>query len=393
MWEEIRVDVASTRELGVNTSSDAPLWSKGAPEWATVAWESLREALPEGQSWDVWTKWYEERLRGVSRGEAYELVFASVPLDVWDKGPAAANAWIKAHLPKAPKPKPSVELPAPVPNLDAPFAYGWTASQRVAVIAGAQNLPDYRNFSSEEDHRRALEACRIGGERLLKALRDGRYNARPEYGETLEYYLDDLPKTAGAGNILLANDQVRILHAMFLADAAMLPEGFASRLKSVIANQFALNAFYDLVQRHNEAVNAGNWTQPFPLDAAKEFFGAVEDNTPRWFEPQVEQGLRQVEQAEPPAAAAERRLRPRSSRRRCRPERPTRRDSWRRQMATAANALWETFLQGRDMPVAQDEWRKAAENSACTSGRSSNSCASRRSGKRSGRLSSRERHR
>jgi hypothetical protein len=30
-------------------------------------------------------------------------------------------------------------------------------------------------------------------------------------------------------------------------------------------------------------------------------------------------------------------------------------------MATAANALWETFLQGRNMPVAQDEWRKAAE--------------------------------
>ena len=30
-------------------------------------------------------------------------------------------------------------------------------------------------------------------------------------------------------------------------------------------------------------------------------------------------------------------------------------------MATAANALWEAFLQGRDMPVARDEWRKAAE--------------------------------
>ncbi len=52
-------------------------------------------------------------------------------------------------------------------------------------------------------------------------------------------------------------------------------------------------------------VGAGNWTQPFPLDAAKGFFGAVGDNTPRWFEPQVERGLRQVEQAEPPAAALE----------------------------------------------------------------------------------------
>ena len=89
---------------------------------------------------------------------------------------------------------------------DTPFSYGWTASYRVAAIAGAQNLPFYPHFSSEEDHRRALEAARVGGERLLKALRGGRYNARPEYGEALEYYLDDLPKTAGADNILLTND-------------------------------------------------------------------------------------------------------------------------------------------------------------------------------------------
>jgi hypothetical protein len=287
--------------LGVPRASFMPLWRNSSPNWLGDAWVKLRRNLPAGEDWDVWIDWYEERLRGGSRGEAYELIFASVPKEEWDKGPAAANAWIKAHLPNAAEPARPVELPAPLSNLDAPFAYGWTASQRVAVVAGAQNLPFYSHFSSEEDHRRALEACRVGGERLLKALRDRRYNARPEYGEALEYYLDDLPKTAGVGNILLANDQVRILHAMFFADAAMLPEGLASRLKSVIANQFALNAFYDLVQRHNEAVSAGNWTRPFPLDAAKGFFGAVEDNTPRWFEHEVEQGLRQVEHAEPPA--------------------------------------------------------------------------------------------
>ena len=213
--------------------------------------------------------WYEDRLRGGSRGEAYELVFASVPQEVWEQGPSVANAWIKAHLPKAPEAARPAELPEPITGVDAPFTYGWTASERVAVVAGSQNLPFYLHFSSEEDHRRALETCRVGGGRLLKALRDGRYNARPEYGEALEYYLADLPKTAGTGNILLANDQVRILHAMFIADAAMLSEGLAGRLKSVIANQFALNAFYDLVQRHNEAVSAGNWSQPFPLEATQ----------------------------------------------------------------------------------------------------------------------------
>jgi len=39
------------------------------------------------------------------------------------------------------------------------------------------------------------------------------------------------------------------------------------------------------------------------------------------------------------------------------PEHPADGNSWRRQMATSANALWETLLQGRDMPEDKDEWR------------------------------------
>jgi hypothetical protein len=193
-------------------------------------------------------------------------------------------------------------------------------------------------------------------------LRAGRYNARPEYGEALEYYLDDLPKTAGAGNILLANNQARILHDMFLADVEMLSPGFASALKSVIGNQFALNAFYDLVQRHNEAVAAGDWSQPFPLDATKGFFAAIEDNTPRWFEPQVERGLREVEHAKPPATVAPEPA-PASAigPPPLPPGTPDAQNSWRRQMATTANALWGTFLEGGDMPVSLDGWRAAAE--------------------------------
>jgi hypothetical protein len=43
------------------------------------------------------------------------------------------------------------DLPERLQGLDAPFACGWTATQRVAVVAGAQNLPFYPHFSSEED--------------------------------------------------------------------------------------------------------------------------------------------------------------------------------------------------------------------------------------------------
>jgi hypothetical protein len=196
-------------------------------------------------------------------------------------------------------------------------------------------------------------------------LRDGNYgNSVPRaYAERLAYCVEDLPRAAGVGNILLANDQARILHDMFLADADMLPADFASALKAVIANQFALNDFYDLVRRHNEAVNSGNWTQPFPFEEAQRFFSAVEDNTPDFFESEVSEGLRQVEQAASPtsrapaltsasAAAVQPPPLP--------PGTPNVEHSHQRQIAAAANALWSVFLKGKDFPVAIEGWTKAA---------------------------------
>ena len=265
----------------------------------------LKKVLPIDEDWDVWIDWYKRRLSGGSRGEDYELVFASVPSEEWDKGPAAANAWIKAHLPKAPEAAQPAELPAPLLNLDSPFAYDWTAALKVAAVPGAQNLPFYPFFDSEDHHRRALEACRKGAERLLKTLREGaRYNVRPEYAEALRYYLKDLPKAAGEGNILLANDHAVNLREMFAQDLETLPTGFASPLRRVIENQFALNAFYDLVKKHQDAIAASKLTLPFPAEAARRFFGAVEEQTPRFFEPPVGEGLREVERAAPPVALA-----------------------------------------------------------------------------------------
>ena len=93
-WREVRADTAASQTPAARTLADLPLWH--APSLTREAWARLHEALPEGQDWEVWIKWYENRLRSGSRGEAYELVFANVPLDVWEKGPAAANRWISS---------------------------------------------------------------------------------------------------------------------------------------------------------------------------------------------------------------------------------------------------------------------------------------------------------
>jgi len=98
-WEEVGADIHVFQRSSVNNLLDLPLWSTGVPRWVADAWADLRVALPKGDNWEVWTDWYEERLRGGSRGAAYEFVFASVPQEEWDKGLAEANAWIKAHLP------------------------------------------------------------------------------------------------------------------------------------------------------------------------------------------------------------------------------------------------------------------------------------------------------
>ena len=199
----------------------------------------------------------------------------------------------------------------------------------------------------------------------MKALHEGRYGnaVRREYAETLDYYVDDLPTAPGVGNILLAYDSARVLHAMFVADADMLPEGFASRLRAVIANQFALNGFYPLVQRHDEAVNTANWSHPFPFESAKAFFRVVDENTPQFFEPEVGHGLHRVEQSAPPVELATGETRASSAAIQPPPLPagvPSAEHSRLRQLATAANTLWSVFLKGKDLPGVLDGWTQTA---------------------------------
>lgn len=100
-WQEVLVDITTSRAQGSNVLVGSPRWPGKVPDWVKFAWTKLRSVLPGGQDWDVWIDWYEQRLRGGARGEAYELVFASVPQEEWegayrcerlDRGACAENA-------------------------------------------------------------------------------------------------------------------------------------------------------------------------------------------------------------------------------------------------------------------------------------------------------------
>lgn len=98
-WDALSADV-SRIEAGVPSRdlADAPLWPKGAPDFVESSWRKLAAALPAAEDWPVWTQWYHARLKGEPWSEAREIIFATVPVETWDEGAAAANAWIAERL-------------------------------------------------------------------------------------------------------------------------------------------------------------------------------------------------------------------------------------------------------------------------------------------------------
>ena len=168
-WAPLSID-ANFLEAGgtVADLADRRLWPGPTPSWAAELWAKLLAAFPQGEDWDVWGRWYHERLVGArSRGEAYELVFATVPEKVWDIGPAAANRWIKEHLPPE---VPTGELP-PIENLPvqisaaAQFSEGGTGPidlGRDPANSDPSELEDQREHYAEA-RQKALNLQSLGG--------------------------------------------------------------------------------------------------------------------------------------------------------------------------------------------------------------------------------------
>ena len=77
--------------------TDRP-WGSGTPEWVQANLLKLQTAMPMAEDWDVWFLWYQDRLRGGPVPEESDRIYTGVPPQIWDVGPAAANAWIKAEL-------------------------------------------------------------------------------------------------------------------------------------------------------------------------------------------------------------------------------------------------------------------------------------------------------
>ena len=72
------------------------LWFGETPSWADENWIKLKRALLAlDEDWEVWTDWYEDRLRGSSAIEALELARVQIKEEIWKQGPKVVNAHIK----------------------------------------------------------------------------------------------------------------------------------------------------------------------------------------------------------------------------------------------------------------------------------------------------------
>ena len=81
--------------------TNSALWPRGMPEWVSIGWQELRKDLLESnQGWEVWTNWYDDRLKGSNANDELELARATIPDEVWRQPPEAVNAYIHGLVTK-----------------------------------------------------------------------------------------------------------------------------------------------------------------------------------------------------------------------------------------------------------------------------------------------------
>lgn len=72
------------------------LWLSGQPGWVAKVVERLAARLESaGNTWSVWTRWYEAILRGDPMNLELEYELATIPREVWRRGAAETNAEVQ----------------------------------------------------------------------------------------------------------------------------------------------------------------------------------------------------------------------------------------------------------------------------------------------------------
>jgi hypothetical protein len=75
------------------------LWPGARPRWIAELWKELKQdLLAAKEDWDVWTDWYEARLRGKAYNDESETARLRIAEEYWEQGPGIVNREIRSII-------------------------------------------------------------------------------------------------------------------------------------------------------------------------------------------------------------------------------------------------------------------------------------------------------
>ncbi|MCR9255032.1 MAG: hypothetical protein NXI16_02950 [Alphaproteobacteria bacterium] len=284
-----------------------PLWPDGSPEVAGEAWSALAEALRGlDAGWEVWTGWYEARLRGQEWAEANGLplireleirraTLKDDPADfnpddaLWKQGPAAVNARIRQIEQEYDYPR--RRMPEPVQDVRAAVEFDELADGRIGVSGGFGSEPDLSPPHSASDLANRLEACREAAADLIDEI-DSRPRNFPkdDYTKRLRRYGDRLP-TDETGNFYGANMAMVQVHRLLRSHLDELPNEIAVDLSSLIALHIETRRYYPGFIVLEDTVRHSPVTDRAPQQEIEAILTAIRDDESGLFDEEVPRAL------------------------------------------------------------------------------------------------------
>jgi hypothetical protein len=359
---------------GAPAFAEHPIW-KGPPEWAILQWDSLRQKLFDADAgWEVWADWYDDRIFGTARSEPYDLAYVQVPNELWPQGAVPVNTWIRNRLyevqgfiptsgdDEAPRLTDAPDL-HPIEGVPNPLGIDVQLDGRIGADAGALAAPVLPPAITLQSHQQSLAACRSRAERLRAAAALPTFQHRRDYAELLASYLCWLPTEQGAGNILLADGDARILNKLFAAEEDILPLGFAAQLEVFLGDHIAVRGFYPELEQHFIAIKTGRLTRPLKRDAVEAIKQIIQEHTPNVFDSSVGAAMDEAGKPVPHVEAPRPEDVPPPDPNRPKPPKdpvtgidPEK--TWSFIFASGANRIWELLKNGKNAADGLGGWQK-----------------------------------
>jgi hypothetical protein len=178
--------------------------------------------------------------------------------------------------------------PRALDNVLPVIRFEWTPGQNIKIKPGTAFPLQLPLPSSKKDHADRLTACRSLAEELKEELSQRQFDLLSEYRNCIVRYLTELPVDSGPErNFLPADNQARILRALFASQATTLGTSIRAKLIIFLQSHQGVRVFYPSLRRYYEDVRNGYIEDPLPLEAMMQFVAGINEHTPTVFDPEV----------------------------------------------------------------------------------------------------------